>query len=119
MKINLLPVSIYTLSDPRDNQIHYVGASVHPYARLSRHIKSPLYGNENSKLITWLRSLREEGIKPELNIIKSVDYRIAPTADMEYIQYFLNQGYKLENTYTRLRSKVVHRMPPSRKRHEA
>lgn len=56
---------IYTLSDPRNGDVRYVGATRRPHARLSEHIEHP----HSDRLETWVSELDAEGHTPDMNII--------------------------------------------------
>jgi hypothetical protein len=65
---------VYTLADPRDGAVRYVGASTNPYARAHeapKHAKGPKG--------VWLRELRALDLKPQLAIVEEV----APDDDWE------------------------------------
>jgi len=57
---------VYTLTDPRTDEIRYVGATVNPQQRLSS-----IMSNPHSKRITrWVNDLKSAGKRPEMNIVK-------------------------------------------------
>jgi len=67
---------IYTLSDPRTKQVHYVGQTNNPKERLSAHKtngKRSLSGKlKLSPLNLWLGELASEGLSPKMDIYKKI-----------------------------------------------
>ena len=60
---------IYSLEDPRDGEIYYVGQSTDPERRLSQHLTEARSGRmENRALCRWLLKLDALGMRPVLNI---------------------------------------------------
>ncbi len=73
---------IYSLEDPRDGEIYYVGKSTDPERRLSEHLTEARSGRmENRALCRWLLSLDREGLRPVLNI--ETECRSPYEADVE------------------------------------
>jgi hypothetical protein len=56
---------IYTLSDPRNDEVRYVGATKQPEQRLKSHIDHP----HTDELQEWVSDLSEESQSPEMHII--------------------------------------------------
>ncbi len=76
------PIWIYSLEDPRDSEIYYVGQSTDPEHRLSEHITEARSGRmENRALCRWLLSLDRLGLRPVLNI--EAECRSPYEADVE------------------------------------
>lgn len=59
---------IYTLTDPRDGAIRYVGKTDNPERRLAMHLKERYHSHKNH----WLQELASEGLKPIMTIIETV-----------------------------------------------
>jgi hypothetical protein len=56
---------IYTLSDPRNDEVRYVGATRQPEQRLESHINQP----HSDDLKSWVSSLESVHETPDMNII--------------------------------------------------
>lgn len=62
--------SIYALRDPRSGAIRYVGQTRCPLnKRLSEHIHCPT----NRRAREWMRELRDQGLRPEIVLLETVD----------------------------------------------
>lgn len=93
---------IYTLVDPRTNQVRYVGKTNNPDMRMSYHLKLR-EGNEGKN--TWIRELLELGLTPVMNVIETVHYTIPRDLTVEssaqreryWIRYYLAQKAQLFN----------------------
>ncbi len=76
------PIWVYSLEDPRDSDIYYVGQSTDPEKRLGQHITEARSGRmDNRALCRWLLSLDRLGLRPVLNI--EVECRSPYEADVE------------------------------------
>ena len=103
------PLWVYSLEDPRDSDIYYVGQSTDPERRLSEHLTEARSGRmENQALRRWLLSLDRLGLRPTLNI--EVECRSPYEADVEeqrLIHYYgrlyplLNLQHNPHRTQTR------------------
>ena len=93
-------VWIYSLEDPRDGEIYYVGQSTDPERRLSEHLTEARSGRmENRALCRWLLSLDRLGIRPVLNI--ETECRSPYEADVEEKRLIRHYGklYPLLNLH--------------------
>lgn len=63
-------VYIYGLVDPRDQLIHYVGATRNLTARLSRHLSKE---DKASQKWAWIKELRGRGLLPHLIVLEVVE----------------------------------------------
>jgi hypothetical protein len=61
---------IYTLSDPRDNLVRYIGKSNNPKQRLKNHCNRARYRPTHK--FNWIEQLRTLGLKPHLEILDIV-----------------------------------------------
>lgn len=67
-------VHIYTLSDPRTNEVRYVGKATDLVARVRGHIKD----KANTHKVHWIRKLIREGVKPKIEALETF---IDPTGE--------------------------------------
>lgn len=59
-------VYIYTLSHPITNEVRYVGKTIN----LKRRYKQHLYDKRTTHKCNWVKSLKNEGLKPVLTVIE-------------------------------------------------
>lgn len=59
---------IYTLSDPRSQQIRYVGKTDNPKRRLRSHMSN----SGSTHVARWIQSLKKEGLKPTMKILETI-----------------------------------------------
>ena len=93
-------IGIYSLEDPRDGEIFYVGRSVVPKRRLGEHITEARSGRmENRALRRWLLQLDALGMRPVLNI--EAECRSPYEADVEEQRLIQHYGrlYPLLNLH--------------------
>jgi len=89
-------VSIYTLVDPRDGTVRYVGMSNNPQKRLQQHYSGGYAAAAAVK--DWIRELRALETKPLLFIVEEVDnYDTAWRRETYWINFFLAEGEPLVN----------------------
>jgi hypothetical protein len=94
----MLNVFIYALSDPRTNQIRYIGKANNPYNRYSNHYNSARDKNTHKR--NWINSIRKDGLRPELIILDEVSKVNWQYWEKFYISLFKSWGFELVN-YTR------------------
>ena len=87
--------SIYILIDPTTNECRYVGKSITPKKRLTRHLWEARQPGRKRKLYSWIKSLLTQDVKPIMIILEL-------TKDWEYwesfyIEYFKFIGCNLAN----------------------
>lgn len=64
---------IYGLTDPRTNELRYVGKTVlKPERRLQLHISFAKDESKTSRSYRWFRSLTRENVKPEIFVIQEI-----------------------------------------------
>lgn len=86
---------IYGLFDPRTSEIRYVGKSESGLTRPKQHL-GKLKGK--TKNINWIKSLREDGLTPVIQVLDWTDSPERLSAmEMHYISVFKAQGAKLNN----------------------
>ena len=60
---------IYTLSDPRTNQVRYVGVTFRKKARYREHLSRAITGGKTYR-DCWIRSLIADGVRPSYQVIE-------------------------------------------------
>lgn len=88
-------VSIYTLADPRTNEVKYVGKTIYS-------LKDRLYGHLRIRKITsrrqnWIISLKNKGLSPVIELIDIVSDDVWEEEEIFYISYFRFLGFVLFN----------------------
>jgi predicted GIY-YIG superfamily endonuclease len=86
---------IYALKDPTTNEIRYIGKANDPNERYKNHINK--YGDKNTHKRNWLNKLREEKLKPILEILEEVSIDNWVEFEKSYIKKYLDAGCKLLN----------------------
>ena len=96
MKDNNPICYVYTLSDPRDESIHYVGTSRNPKGRWYQHNQCR-DGNQEKNL--WIQELKQHHLKPKLTIIESIEgtSRQAWQREKHWIKFYTQQSQPLTN----------------------
>lgn len=99
--------SIYTLVDPRDNAVRYVGMSKEPYRRYAMHLLNP--NRSKSAKDEWISELREERKAPQLVIIEEniADKREALEREDYWIRKHREEGALLTNYIAAYQSPVT------------
>lgn len=94
-------VSIYTLKDPRDGTIHYVGQTQNlPLARLAQHVHSLARAAHRPRIThkeAWITELAFLGLLPEIEIVDYVDKSLANEREKAWIDDLRAQGEPLCN----------------------
>lgn len=89
---------IYTLTDPRDNSIRYVGRTIDPKARLWAHINN--MQSEGKAKSTWISELRSNGMLPVMSIIDEANGKDdCVEKETLWIVSYLNNGCDLLNSH--------------------
>jgi hypothetical protein len=91
--------TVYTLTDPRDGEIRYVGCTADPLAaRRSGHLTDVYAGNNPDCLkASWLLELVELGLKPEINAVEVVPFQGRDIYELFWIRHFKAKGCRLTN----------------------
>jgi hypothetical protein len=84
---------IYTLTDPRTNQVRYVGKSNNPTKRLYCHLGRTEKNHKHS----WLVNLNTNGLKPILDIVDEVPITEWKFWEIYWISQFKTWGFDLTN----------------------
>lgn len=92
----LVPFVVYTLSDPRDNAIRYVGISKNMGRRMKEHLAC--VGLNFQKNI-WIQDLLMNELKPTLTVIEKgiLGLNAAKERERYWIRYHLNNNALLTN----------------------
>jgi hypothetical protein len=93
------PVSIYILTDPRDNSVRYVGQSADPASRLLGHI-SDNHMITKSRKHSWVLNLRAIGMTPRMFVVDNVETAESNAAERRWIEHFRAKGADLLNKPT-------------------
>lgn len=91
-------VSIYTLSNPTDGLVRYIGrtkGSLH--TRLIQHLSDARTGKRNNKRICWIKSLMNKNIHPVIEEIDSVPENQVSFFEKHYIKLYKSIGAVLVN----------------------
>lgn len=86
--------NIYTISNPKDESVFYVGSSSNIKQRFARHI------NDKSNPEKWavVYDILNSGLRPKFDIIfKTDDYELAEFVESEYIELYKFRGHILTN----------------------
>ena len=89
-------MDIYTLSDPRDGYVRYVGKSEDIKTRLSGHCSDKL----NVDKYSWITELKKNDLTPVLEVIDSSNIgHEASLLERMYIGLFKSWGFELFNKF--------------------
>lgn len=90
-----IPYAVYTLADPRDASIRYVGISKHVTRRYQEHITC---SGTNLQKNIWVIHLLQENLQPQLTIIETViGSQAAKEREAYWIEHHLKNGSPLTN----------------------
>ena len=94
-------ISIYTLKDPRDGTIHYVGQTqVLPLVRLSQHVYDLARAAHRPRITykeAWITELAFLGLLPEIEIVDYIDESLANDREKAWIDDLRAKGEPLCN----------------------
>lgn len=88
-------VYIYTLSDPRTNEVRYVGKTNNPEQRRKAH--GVLSREVKSRKKNWIRQLKSLDLRPVFEIIDEVPESEWHKWERYWIQQFIVWGFRLTN----------------------
>lgn len=88
-------VFIYALSDPRNNQVRYIGKANNPEDRYTNHFNSARDKNTHKR--NWINNIRKDGLRPGLIIIDEVPKSEWVYWEKFYISLFKTWGFSLVN----------------------
>ncbi len=99
-------VYIYTLKDPRDDKVCYVGRTVNLDNRYNQHMHDHPYFY--GRFRRWRDKLKSEGLVPVMSIIDECDTELAVDREMFWIGHFSKTTPLLNVQYRQdLQNKVV------------
>ena len=87
---------VYTITDPRDDLVKYVGITTNPKNRFCKH-KSDKQSKEGIVKRNWLLKLHKLGLEPIIDIIDEGTIDYCMKAETGYIKLFLACGANLKN----------------------
>jgi len=86
-------ITVYTLSDPRDGLVKYVGITSRPKRRAYEHIRD----DENNLKSAWIKRLKSLGLKPIFEKIDVTDVDNFVWVEQYWISQFRTWGFPLKN----------------------
>lgn len=89
---------IYILICPISKEIRYVGKSNDPERRLKDHMKDFRTRQGEFRKVSWLLSLYEKNMKPEMQIVDTVDMEEWKEKEQFWINHYKSIGVDLVNT---------------------
>lgn len=91
-------VKIYTLEDPRNGQIRYVGKTIQTLQkRLYSHCSEYRLQKEFSHKNSWIKQLKNLGLKPIIKLLDEVDNQDWEIQEKSWISLLQSWGYNLTN----------------------
>lgn len=79
-------IYIYKLIDPRNNEVRYIGKTIN----IKRRYKQHLYDKRKSHKSSWVQSLRNEKLKPILELLETCDIDNWKERENYWIKQFNN-----------------------------
>lgn len=87
-------VYIYGLTDPRNNQLRYVGYTDNLKRRLNKHLND----KEVTHKTCWIKSMRADGVLPDVFVIEETSKQECQATERFWIAYFRYVGCDLTNS---------------------
>lgn len=108
--------AIYSLADPRDLAVRYIGRSNQPGQRLKQHVWEASMSDRTARGV-WLRELAAAGLSPVQSIIEWCDADAAVARERGWIYWYAMNGADLVNTQgpTGMRGRYVQQVRDARK----
>lgn len=82
------------LTDPRNDQVRYIGKTNFPERRLSGHFKNK---KNHTHKIHWLNELKQQNLKPKFVVIDEVLEKDFKFWEQHYISLYRSWGFNLTN----------------------
>jgi hypothetical protein len=89
-------MTIYSLVDPGNGEIRYVGKSQHPQQRLYFHLHAS--ASEITHCYRWIDRLKRQGLRPTMIILEDNPIDGDSAAEIRWIAQLRNAGCDLTNT---------------------
>lgn len=89
---------IYTLSDPRTNEVRYVGWTTRLEVRLAGHISDAKSSRHKNRKSAWIRSLLNSGSLPIMTVVQSGTGNDWEHVEASWIQRLKDTGSNLTNS---------------------
>ncbi len=86
-------IIVYTLSDPRDGLVKYIGITSRPTRRMIDHLND----KRNNLKSSWVKSLKKLGLKPLFDIIDVTDNENYCKIEQYWISQMKTWGFPLKN----------------------
>lgn len=86
---------IYALKDPRTDEIRYIGKANNPDERYHNHLVQ--CRDKNTHKRNWINKLKEEGLKPILEVLEEVPINQWKDCEKRYIKKYIDEGCDLMN----------------------
>lgn len=86
-------IIVYTLTDPRDNLVKYIGVTKRPKRRFYEHITN----NENNLKSTWIKKLKSHNLLPIYEELDITDIDNFSYVERYWISQFKSWGFDLKN----------------------
>ncbi len=90
-------VFIYALCDPETSEPRYVGKAKNVRKRFCQHINGRELARSKTRKSAWIRSLLDDGKRPQLVVLEEVDESEWQRVERLHIQYFKEEGARLVN----------------------
>jgi predicted GIY-YIG superfamily endonuclease len=90
-----MKVYIYTLEHPVTKEVRYIGKTKNPKERFHNHCNR--LHNEHTHKRNWINSLRNQGLKPKMNILDEVTESEWKYWEKFWIEQFRQWGFNLVN----------------------
>jgi|SRR5579872_2645937 len=88
---------VYILSDPRSDDVRYVGKTHRPLTvRLKQHT-TPSALRKDTHKTHWIKSLLEQDVRPAIELVEEVEDGKVDDAERFWIEQFRSLGFKLTN----------------------
>ena len=101
---------IYTLSDPRDSSVRYIGRTTAPETRFYAHKTN----HDGTPKADWIRELRAEGFLPVMAIIDSSGDKVTAREKEQYwMNRYITDGCQLLNQTGAFNSNFLFKIPLS------
>jgi predicted GIY-YIG superfamily endonuclease len=91
-------IYIYTLNDPTNNNVYYVGKTNNPKNRYKQHVYEAKHTRKKTKLYQWMGQLLKNGQKPIMDIIDEVEVEQWESTEQLHINNHKNNGHLLNMT---------------------